>query len=94
MIVVMCACTALTAGPDDLPPMMNQGNYGGSYDDRPAVSKASMAEGGTPSRFREVDPSAQGGNNDEVPAGATGRGQYPAGEEDGQPSPGGGGGGG
>jgi len=28
---------------------------------------------GTPSRFREVDPSALGGNNDEVPAGATGR---------------------
>jgi centrosomal protein CEP104 len=88
-----------TAGPDDLPPVMSQGNYGGSYDDRPAVSKASAAEGGTPSRFRQTDPSAQGGNNDEVPAGATGRGQYPPedeggdGGDGGQPSPGGGGGG-
>lgn len=63
-----------TAGPDDLPPVMSQGNFGGSYDDRPAASKASIAEGGTPSRFREADPSAQGETNDEV--GGVGGGVY------------------
>ena len=78
-----------TAGPDDLPPVTNQPNFAGRYDDRPAVSKAAMAHGAsgdTPARFREVDPSAIGGNNDEVPAGASGRVQYP--EEEGGLSPG------
>ena len=83
-----------SAGPDDVPPMVNNNAAmaGWSYDDRPAVSKAAMHEaagdaGATPQRYRETDPSASGGNNDEVPAGATGRGLYPP--EDELPSPGG-----
>ena len=83
-----------SAGPDDVPPMVNNNAAmaGWSYDDRPAVSKAAMHEaagdmGATPQRYRETDPSAVGGNNDEVPAGATGRGLYPT--EDELPSPGG-----
>ena len=83
-----------SAGPDDVPPMVNNNTAmaGWSYDDRPAVSKAAMHEaagdaGATPQRYRETDPSASGGNNDEVPAGATGRGLYPP--EDELPSPGG-----
>ena len=75
------------AGPDDVPPPVSQGyNAMGNYDERPAVSKAAMqqqqSEGSTPQRFRDVDASAQGYNNDEVPAGATGRSRVPAGLED------------
>ena len=86
-----------TAGPDDVPPVGgSMSNYpGGGYDDRPAVSKAAVNNfGDTPSRFRDgfggVDPSAQGGNNDEVPAGATGKVRVPTGMDE-FPSEGGGG---
>jgi len=70
-----------------VPPPVSQGyNAMGNYDERPAVSKAAMqqqqSEGSTPQRFRDVDASAQGYNNDEVPAGATGRSRVPAGLED------------
>ena len=79
------------AGPDDIPPMAGAPGApsGFSYDERPAVSKAAMHEAAgdlasTPQRFRDLssDPSAQGGNNDEVPAGATGRSRFPPGAED------------
>lgn len=76
------------AGPDDIPPPVSQGYSAmGNYDERPAVSRTAMEmakqEGSTPQRFRDgPDASAKGFNNDEVPAGATGRSRMPAGLED------------
>ena len=82
-----------TAGPDDVPPVGGGGMAGGGggydYDDRPAVSKTAYQQppGDTPKRFRSGfsgDPSSVGGNNDEVPAGATGKQRVPNGmDEDG-----------
>ena len=76
------------AGPDDIPPPVSQGYSAmGNYDERPAVSRTAMEmakqEGSTPQRFRDgPDAGAKGFNNDEVPAGATGRSRVPAGLED------------
>ncbi|ACO69597.1 predicted protein [Micromonas commoda] len=82
------AAIKANAGPDDIPPPVSQGYSAmGNYDERPAVSRTAMEmakqEGSTPQRFRDgPDASAKGFNNDEVPAGATGRSRMPAGLED------------